>query len=128
VSLRRMVDIEFARERARSGDVDAAIDSATTVLDEQFECGEVIFRGPATAVLVEALLSRGSAADLEAAHHAVDRLAAVPTEPGFVLFELPVLRLRGLLARARRDEAGHRRFTQRCLTLAREAGYEAYLG
>ena len=80
------------------------------------------------AVLVEALLSQGSAADLEAAHHAVDRLAAVPTEPGFVLFELPVLRLRGLLARARRDEAGHRRFTQRCLTLAREAGYEAYLG
>jgi len=128
VSLRRMVDIEFARERARSGDVDAAIDSATTVLDEQFECGEVIFRGPATAVLVEALLSRGSAADLEAAHHAVDRLAAVPTEPGFVLFELPVLRLRSLLARARRDEAGHHRFTQRCLTLAREAGYEAYLG
>lgn len=128
LSLRRMVDIEFAREQARSGDVDAAIALAATVLDEQFECGEVIFRGPASTVLVEALLSRGSAADLEAAERAVDRLAAVPTEPGLVLLELPVLRLRGLLSRARGDESGYLRCMQRCLALAQEAGYEAYLG
>jgi adenylate cyclase len=34
VTLRRMADIEVARERARSGDLGGAIDLATTVLDE----------------------------------------------------------------------------------------------
>ena len=56
VTLRRMSDIEFARERARRGDLDDAIDLATTVLAEQFETGEMIFRGPATTVLVEAFV------------------------------------------------------------------------
>ena len=53
VTLRRMSDIEVARERARSGNLDGAIDLATTVLVEQFDTGEMIFRGPATTVLVE---------------------------------------------------------------------------
>ena len=48
VTLRRMSDIEVARERARSGDLDGAIELATTVLGEQFDTGEMIFRGPAT--------------------------------------------------------------------------------
>lgn len=127
VSLRRMVDIEFAREHARSGDLDGAVASATTVLAEQFDCGEMIFRGPAATVLVEALLSRGGAGDIVAAERAVDRLATVPTEPGFVLFELPVLRLRALLARTRGDEPEHQQLSQRCRTLAQQADYQAYL-
>ena len=127
VTLRRMSDIEVARERARSGDLDGAIDLATTVLVEQFHTGEMIFRGPATTVLVEALLSRGSAADLTDAQDAIDRLAAVPTEPGFVLHELPVLRLRALVARARGDEPGYRQFVERFLVRAQEAGFEGYL-
>jgi adenylate cyclase len=124
MSLRRMLNVEVARERARSGDLDGAISLATSVLDKQFDCGEMIFRGPTTTVLTEALLSRGSAGDIEEAERTVDRLAAVPTEPGFVLFELPVLRLRALLARARGDEAGYRRFLQRFGALAQQAGYE----
>ncbi|HSS23729.1 MAG TPA: adenylate/guanylate cyclase domain-containing protein, partial [Mycobacterium sp.] len=48
VTLRRMSDIEVARERARSEDLDGAIDLATTILVEQFDTGEMIFRGPAT--------------------------------------------------------------------------------
>ena len=127
VTLRRMSDIEVARERARSGDLDGPIDLATTVLVEQFHTGEMIFRGPATTVLVEALLSRGSAADLTDAQDAIDRLAAVPTEPGFVLHELPVLRLRALVARARGDEPGYRQFVERFLVRAQEAGFEGYL-
>jgi adenylate cyclase len=127
VTLRRMSDIEVARERARSGDLDGAIDLATTVLVEQFDTGEMIFRGPATTVLVEALLSRGRAADLADAQDAIDRLAAVPTEPGFVLHELPVLRLRALVARARGDEPGYRQFVERFRVKAQEAGFEGYL-
>ena len=127
MTLQRMSDIEFARESARSGDLDAAIDLATTVLDEQIDTGEMIFRGPATTVLVEALLSRGSAADLEGAQRAIDRLADVPTEPGFVLHELPVLRLRALLARARGDEPGYREFLQRFRGKAQDADFEGCL-
>jgi adenylate cyclase len=127
VTLRRMSDIEVARERARSGDLDGAIDLATTVLAEQFDTGEMIFRGPATTVLVEALLLRGSAADIKDAELVIDRLAAVPTEPGFVLHELPVLRLRALLARARGDEPGYQRFLERFRDRAAEADFEGYL-
>jgi adenylate cyclase len=127
VTLRRMSDIEVARERARSGNLDGAIDLATTVLAEQFDTGEMVFRGPATTVLVEALLSRGSAADLKDAELAMDRLAAVPTEPGFVLHELPVLRLRALLARVRGDESSYQRFLERFRDRAAEADFEGYL-
>ena len=127
VTLRRMSDIEVARERARSGDLDGAIDLATTILVEQFDTGEMIFRGPATTVLVEALLSRGSAADIKDAELAIDRLAAVPTEPGFVLHELPLLRLRALLARARDDEPGYQLFLERFRAQAADADFKGYL-
>ena len=124
VALRRLSDMELARERARSGDLSGAIDLATTVLAEQFDTGEMIFRGPATTVLVEALLSRGSGADIEHAQRAIEGLAAVPTEPGFVLHELPLLRLRALLARARGDEPGYRQLAERFAARAHEAGFE----
>jgi class 3 adenylate cyclase len=132
VTLRRVSDIVFAREHARSGRIDDAIALATTVLAEQFECGEMIFRGPATVVLVEALLSRGSLSgisehDISEAESAVDRLAAVPTEAGFVLYELPVLRLRALLARSRGDEAAYRQLVHRFGALAQQADYEGYV-
>jgi adenylate cyclase len=127
VALRRMSDIEFARERARSGDLDGAIDLAGRILNAQFDAGTMIFRAAATTVLVEALLSRARAADITDAERAVDRLAAVPTEPGFVLHEIPVLRLRALLARVRGDEAGYQRFLQDFRVRAREADFEGYL-
>jgi adenylate cyclase len=127
MTLRRMSDIEFARERARSGDIDGAIDLATTALAEQIDTGEMIFRGPATTVLVEALLSRGSASDIEGAQRAIERLASVATEPGFVLHELPVLRLQALLARAHGDEPGYQQFLQRFRAKAQEADFEGCL-
>ena len=127
VTLRRMSDIEVARERARSGDLDGAIDLATIILAEQFDTGEMVFRGPATTVLVEALLSRGSVADIKDAQLAIDRLTAVPTEPGFVLHELPLLRLRALVARAEDDEPGCRRLVERFAARAQEIGFEGWL-
>jgi adenylate cyclase len=90
----------------------------------------MVFRGPATTVLVEALLSRGSAADasdIEHAQRAIEGLAAVPTEPGFVLHELPLLRLRALLARARGDEPGYRLLAERFAARAHEAEFEGYV-
>jgi adenylate cyclase len=67
---------------------------ARAIVNHLFDAGEMITRGMATTVLVESLLQRGSAGDLTDAQAAIDRLAAVPTDPGFVLFEIPLLRLR----------------------------------
>ena len=71
------------------------------------------FRGPATTVLVEALLRRGTYVDLREGQAAIDRLGAVPTDPGFVLHEVWLLRLHALLARARRDDVAHRDYRDR---------------
>jgi adenylate cyclase len=131
VTLRRLADIELARGQVRSGDLDGAIELATAIVGEQADCGEMVFRGPATTVLVEALLARGSALgsdeDINDAERAIDTLAAVPTEPGFVLHELAVLRLRALLSRARGDAAGYRELVQRLRTRAHEVDFEGYL-
>jgi adenylate cyclase len=64
---------------------------------------------------------------LEAAQATIDRLAAVPTDPGFVLHEIPLLRLRALLARAHGDEAGYREFADRYRAKATECGFEGHI-
>jgi adenylate cyclase len=101
----RTVDTEIAKEKARTGDIDGAIQLARAVVDYTFDAGDMLSLGEATRVLVESLLQRGTSADLKEAQAAIDRLAAEPTDPGFILFELPRLRLRALLARARGDAA-----------------------
>jgi adenylate cyclase len=73
------------------------------------------------------LLHRGTDGDLAEAGAAIDRLAAVQTDPGFVLHELPLLRLRALLARAHGNEAGYRDFADRYRTMANELGFEGHM-
>jgi adenylate cyclase len=92
-----MADVQIAECKARAGDVDAAIVIARANVAHLFGCGEAILRGPATAVLVESLLLRGTAGDLQEAQAAVDRLAACTAEPGFTLYELALTRCRALL-------------------------------
>jgi adenylate cyclase len=123
----RLVDTELAKEKARLGDIDGAIQLARAAVDYLYDTGEMITRGEATRVLVESLFQRGSKADLEEAQAAIDRLAAVPTDPGFVLFEIPLLRLRALLARANGDEAGYHDFADRYRKRANDVGYEAHI-
>ena len=53
---------------------------------------------------VETLLARGGEADLQEAETAIERLASSPLDPGLVLREIWLLRLRALLADARGDE------------------------
>ena len=45
-------------------------------------------------------MARDAPGDLAQAEAAIDRLAGVPTDPRFVLYEITLLRLRALLARA----------------------------
>ncbi len=83
--------------------------------------------GSAVEVARRGTRSAPAPADLDAAQAAIDWLAAVPTEPGYVLFEIPLLRLRALLASARGDEAGYRHYLDRYRTRAHESGFEGHI-
>lgn len=126
-ALRRMADVEIADFKAHQGDLDAAIALAQATLDEQFSTGEMITRGVATRVMVEALLRRHAPADLDSARSALDRLAAVCTQPGFTLHELPILRLRALLADAEGDDQAFRDYLVRYQHAAVERGFEGHM-
>ena len=119
-----VVDPEIAREKARKGDLDGAIELARTALDEMFERGAMFLRGVATTILVESLLARGADGDLLEAQAAIDRLEEVPVEPGFVLHEIPLLRLRALVAQTHGDEAACHELMKRCRAKAASAGFE----
>jgi adenylate cyclase len=122
-----LVDLEVARERARTGDVDGAVEIARGVVEHEFDSGESIARAPAVSALVELLLQRGTDDDLREAQAAMDRLAAAPTDPGFVVYELALLRLRALLAGAHGDEAGYSDFTDRYRSMATSLGFKGHV-
>jgi adenylate cyclase len=121
------VNTYFARAKADNGDLDAAIALSRKVVDGLFASGEMLTRGVATATFVELLLRRGRADDLTEARTAIARLAAVPTDPGFVLHELPLLRLRALLARAHADHGRFRHYAERYRALATSIGFEGHM-
>jgi adenylate cyclase len=77
--------------------------------------------------LVEALLRRGGDGDVADAQAAIDTLAAIPTDTGFVLHELALLRLRALLARARGDEASYRDYRDRYRAMATSLAFEGHI-
>jgi adenylate cyclase len=122
-----IVDSYIAREKARLGDVDSAIELARTVVDDLFDSGGCIWTALATSVLVEALVQRGGDGDLAEGQAAIDRLAAVPTDPGFVLHDIWLLRLRALLARAHGDDAAYANLRDRYRDMAKTAGYEGHI-
>jgi adenylate cyclase len=121
------VDIHTALRKAQHGDVDGAIKLARAALDNLVASGDMLFRGLATTTLVEALLGRGTQGDIAEAHAAIDTLAAVPTDPGYVMHELPLLRMRALLARAHGDEDGYRVYRDRYRTMATDLGFEGHM-
>ena len=54
-----MADIRIAELTAEGGEVQGAIESARSIVDQLFENGEMFLRGVATAALVETLLAQG---------------------------------------------------------------------
>jgi adenylate cyclase len=122
-----IVDPEIALEKARIGDLDDALDMVRAVVGGAYESGDMIWRGRATEVLVQLLVQRGSVGDLNEARAAIDQLAAVPTDPGFVLHELPLLRSRALLAHAHGDENGYRNLLEEHRERATAVGFDALI-
>ena len=118
------VDTWLADEKARAGDVDGAIELSRVVVEQMYACGEVLALPKSISTLVSALMSRGDPMDLSEAQSAIDRLAAVPTEPGFVMNDLWLLRMRALEAQARADESAYRDYRDRYRAMANSLGFE----
>jgi adenylate cyclase len=123
----QVLEILIAREKARRGDLTDAIDLARAVLTGLSGSGTCTWGALATAALVEALLRRRDEHDLGEARVAIDELAAVPTDPGFVLHDIWLLRLRALLAQAEDDEASYRDHRDRYRKMATELGFEGHM-
>ncbi len=81
----------------------------------------------ATATLVQALLRRGGQTDLQEAQAAIERLAAVPNEPGFVLHDIWLLRMRAWEGQARGDNASYQHYRDRYREMANSLGFEGHI-
>ncbi len=122
------IDIEFAKEKARHGDIDAAIRALEAILQhDDHPTGAMGPQGRATEVMVELLLQRGRPTDIDGAREAIERLATVPTEPGVVIIEISLLRLRALLARACGDETQYRQYRDRYRAMSAQIGFEGHI-
>ena len=121
------VDLCFAVEKARTGDLDGAIDLARPAVEYDYACGDMGALAWATAILVQTLLRRGGKADLHEAQAAIERLATVPTEPGFILHEIWLLRMRAWEAKARGDGPAYRDYRDRYRAMANALGFEGHI-
>ena len=123
-----MVNVYLARERARREDGDAAVALMRAAVDHLFREGRLLFWGvPATGVLVQTLLDRGTDADVAEAEAAIERLAAAPAEEGLVIRDIWLLRLRALLARAHGDNVAYRDLVSRYRAMAESLGFEGHI-
>jgi len=122
-----IADVCTARYKAQLGDFDGAIGCSRTAVEDIIRSDTATWIAPTLAVLVESLLSRGSEEDLREARAAIDRLAAVPTDPGCVIHEIWLLRLETLLAKAIGDESAYQQHRDRYRARAAELGFEGHL-
>ena len=82
---------------------------------------------PATGVLVETLLDRGTDGDVAKAEAAIERLAAAPADEGLVIREIWLLRLRALLAWAQRRRAPLPRISGSLPRAGASLGFEGHM-
>ena len=80
----RIAGIHLATRKLETGGLDGSVDIIGDAIDSALRAGDMFWLGHATSILVEALVQRGTDSDLRAAQSAVDRLEAVPVDPGFV--------------------------------------------
>ena len=116
-----------AVERAQRGDHDGAIPVLRRVLDDFFGAGQLAYGATGTSLLVEALLDRGTEADVAEAQSAIDRAARLPADEGLVMRDIWLLRLRALVARARGDDLAYRDLAGRYRAMAESLGFEGHM-
>ncbi|OBI93608.1 cyclase [Mycobacterium asiaticum] len=121
------IDIHLVNDKIRMGELDDAIALARPAVAGDYLAEGTTMRAAAVAALVEALLNRGEPNDIHEAQVAVERLEAVPTEPGFVLNAIWLLRMRALLASALDDTAAYHDYRDRYRAMANSLGFEGHV-
>ena len=121
-----MINLQAARETARSGDRDGAISVMRKSADEVIRQGQITYCSQATAFLVETLLDRGADGDAAEAEAAIARLEAAPAD-GSVIRDIWLLRMRALLTRAHGDDTAYRDYRDRYRDMARTLGFDGHI-
>jgi hypothetical protein len=122
------INVYLARESARREDRDGAIPLMRAAVDHMVRQGGLLQWGiPATGVLVQTLLDRGTDDDIAEAEGAIERLAAASADEGLALRDIWLLRLRALLARAYDDAAAYAHFRDRYRDMATSLGFEGHI-
>jgi adenylate cyclase len=120
-----VLDLFHARELARDGHLDLAVDELRDAGIRVFERGQFAHGVMATRFFVEALLQRGGMGDVREAEVAIERLASAGRDD-LAVVELVLLRLRALVARARDDDVTCRESLTRCHERATALGFEGH--
>ncbi|ORA14907.1 AAA family ATPase [Mycobacterium arosiense] len=122
-----MIDVYIARETARSGDPDQAIQLMRTAVDRLIRGGQALSWGVlTTGVFVDTLLDRGTEPDVAEAGAAIERLANEPADGNLAMRETWLQRMRALLARAQGDLDTYAQHRDRYRDLARTLGFEGH--
>ncbi len=119
-----VTDVWAARELARRGDHEAAIEQMRGAVDELRQMGHVFYGFWATGVFVEALLQRRDGDDLVEAHAAINEMAVLTS--GSAICDVTLLRLRALLAQARSDDETYQHHRDRYRAMAKRFGFEQH--
>jgi adenylate cyclase len=122
-----LFELAALAEKSRVGDVAGAIEQARALVAYEFETGEMIYRATAVGALVDALLQRGTDADVRDASAAAELLVAASAESGFAVYDVVLLRIRALIARARGDDDGYREYVRRYAAMARSCGFQGHI-
>ena len=122
-----LVDLWAAKERARRGNLDAAIPVMREAVNELHRAGRIGYGVWGTGVLVEALLERGANGDVAEAEEAYGWLANVSADTGSAMFEITLMRLRTLFARARGDDVSYRDLVSQYRAMAESLGFEGHI-
>lgn len=120
-------EVELAADSLTRGDARGAQRAILTVFEWMEESGEALLWGPATRVLVDALLYSGGTANLPRVEELVSRLAHVSAQHGLVLNELYVVRLKAVVARARGDESSYCDYRNRYRAIAERLGFTGHI-
>jgi hypothetical protein len=96
-------------------------------VDEMHQAGQLFYGIWGTGILVETLLERGAEDDLAEAREAIDWLAKLLADDGSAMWEITLLRLRALLARARGDDVAYRDLVSRYRAMAESLGFEGHI-
>jgi len=122
-----VTDLWAARETARRGDRDAAIEAMRQAVDELRQAGNLFYGVWGIGVLVETLLERGTQGDLAEAQEAIHGVAVLWVDDGSAMREVTLLRLRALLSRARGDEVAYPDLVSRYRAMAESLGFEGHI-